>query len=414
MADWQSFFNTVKPHPPAFYASCASALEAQDFYAPSDVVEADISRDDFMRAVSPGASAEVVTFLGEVFDALVVKFATGGATISGAVDIVEDTQEDLAFPYLVGPFTMATANLVNAYNAFHSAHGTTMGIPKPDPASNESCMTGLDPGVAGFGRGADMIFCQLSPLHRITLDDETKALANIPRAATTFAWAYPIVQDPTNPLTLNDRPEGNYCTFGGYCYFDDSRNVVGTNAICPANLDVLGLMFGRPHLLDAESTSTLTKQGRFQDITIPMMTQKGATHFAWIRPGEFPDTIAAPDGAFAYKFGPPSDGKPKYYPVVSKPTYTTDMKNEELDSEEAWVCVRGAGRRPQIELLKIFNKSKSFDENCSSNELEVEKPIKEVVAYKERNPTQQLKYEEWRKCKPQGNLTQPWILEVIR
>merc|ERR1719482_726345 len=45
----------------------------------------------------------------------------------------------------------------------------------------------MDPYAAGMGE-SDIVFCQLSPLHPITLDAETKVAANIPAAAIHFAW----------------------------------------------------------------------------------------------------------------------------------------------------------------------------------------------------------------------------------
>merc|ERR1719491_1117599 len=143
----------------------------------------------------------------------------------------------------------------------------------------------MDPQAAGMG-GAEMVFGQISPLHAITLDSETKVVANIPKSATFFAWAYPMVLEPgcRGPTGV---AEASFIKYGGDIYFNDHRNVVGTNCISPASLGTLGLMFGRQQRLPASVAEEMTKQGRFQEITLEALSSKGATHFGWIRPGEF-------------------------------------------------------------------------------------------------------------------------------
>jgi len=191
----------------------------------------------------------------------------------------------LEFPVSIGPFTMARANLAAAFNSFWTQHN----FPRPDPASDENSMAGMNPHSAGMGDG-EIVFCQLSPLHAITLDTETKAAANIPTNATSFAWAYPMVLE-SGVRRPRGEPEAAFLDYGGYMYFDDHRMVVGTNAIVPAPLGTLGLMFGRPQPLAENIAATLTRQGRFQEITLKPLADKGASHFAWIRPGEFADEV---------------------------------------------------------------------------------------------------------------------------
>merc|ERR1711862_993915 len=41
---------------------------------------------------------------------------------------------------------------------------------------------------------------------------------------------------------------------------------------------------------------------RFHAVTTERIRRGGAVQFAWIRPGEFSEFVAAPHGAFAYKF----------------------------------------------------------------------------------------------------------------
>merc|ERR1711879_642665 len=106
------------------------------------------------------------------------------------------------------------------------------------------------------------MFCQLSPLHHITLDDETKAAAKIPRDAAHFAWAYPVVEDGSGRQRARSSAEGAFLQFGGYVYFNESRDAVGANSICPAAIGTLGLMFSRPQILPQDVADVLTQQGR--------------------------------------------------------------------------------------------------------------------------------------------------------
>merc|ERR1712107_273285 len=128
---------------------------------------------------------------------------------------------------------------------------------------------------------------------------------------------------------------------------------IGTNSIVPVALDSPGLTFGRSHILPERIAVVLTQHGRFQEVNLEMLTERGATHFAWIRPGEFCDDIANPNGSFAYKFG----GRgPRYYPVVDTPTFTRCMLEEELDDTEAWVVLR-IRRPPALDRLVILDKA---------------------------------------------------------
>lgn len=312
----------------------------------------------------------------------------------------------LEFPTIIGPFTMSTANLARAFSTFYSQHSS---FPKPDPESSENSMTGMNPHAAGMGEG-DILFCQLSPLHIITLDEETKKAANIPAAAIHFAWAYPMVLEPgvRRPTGV---AEAAFIDYGGYIYFDDHRNVVGTNAISPAPFGTLGLMFGRPQPLPESVVDMLTKQGRFQEVTLTALSDKGATHFGWIRPKEFPDDVASADGCFAYKF---ADGSTRYFPVVSKPVFTKELLEEELEPSEAWVVVRGATAQPSTELAIIFDKAKTFEENIYNNAhgVQVSGEWSDVRISRDSHPV--VGYEQWASSAVQGSLADPWIFELVR
>lgn len=329
----------------------------------------------------------------------------------------------LEFPATIGPFTMQSADVAGAFNAFYRQHQ----FPKPDPESDENSMAGMDPSRAGIS-GNEMVFCQLSPLHRITLDGEAKAAANIPEAAVFFAWAYPVVLTSEHNSRGAQPTQRAFLDYGGYTYFNEQRDVVQTNCISPAPLGTPGLSFGRPQILTEKVCQTLTRQGRFQEITLDALAQKGATHFAWIRPGEFRDDIASNDGCFAYKFaGAPA----RYFPVVSNQVFTKDMLEEDLDENEAWVVLRDFRKNPEIEKVLVFDKSRSISENLeqnpnmsnnvsSSNNQSYGNEVADafegndihICLAKDSNGENTISYEEWMKLTDQGTVADPWIISV--
>jgi len=278
----------------------------------------------------------------------------------------------LEFPSTIGPFTMQPCRVHNAINAFYRQHQ----FPKPDPTSDGNSMAGVDPGAAGLGSG-EILFCQLSPLHRITLDDETKAAANIPRASEYFAWCYPVVDDGV-PIQ-GSSPEALFLQFGGYVYFSVSSDAIGSNCIAPAPLGTLGLMFGRAQSLLQPVVDTLTRQGRFQEVTLKPLSDKGAT----------------------------------YFPVVSKPVFTTDLLDEELDDSETWGIVRIA--IPMVERLLIFDRNKSFADNLQGNpakDLFVQVSDDDVYVTKASSRGDGLPYDQWRTLTERATLSDPWVFNV--
>jgi len=303
------------------------------------------------------------------------------------------------FPDSVGPFLTTPCRIAPGINAFYRQNE----FPKPDPASDEPSMAGVDPQAAGMGIG-DILFCQLSPLYQITLDAETKAAANIPGTATHFAWCYPAVGAEMIP---GSSAEAMFLKLGGYLYFDSSRSAVGANAIQPAALGTLALMFGRAQPLPAATEEMLTKQGRFQDVTLDALTVHGATHFAWIRPQEFNTQVAAPDGAFSYKF---AGGGAKYFPVVGTPIFTPEMLEEELDDTEAWVVVRIG--EPQVERVVMFNKEADFNTNTTQQKLEGLAQANDDQVTCTLGQQVDIPYSEWKATQSSGSIADPWILTV--
>jgi hypothetical protein len=272
-------------------------------------------------------------------------------------------------------------------------------------------MAGIDPQAAGL-RSFDIIFCQLSPLHTITLDLEAKIAAGIPSDATFFAWAYPVVEDVGSPIRFREDASGAFMRYGGFLYFDRDSSVVGANGIAPAPPGSRGLVFSWPQPLPDNVTECLTLQGRFQEVTLDVLVSKGATHFAWIRPNEFQDQLASANGAFAYKF---SMGGHRYFPVTDKPVCNPELLEEELESTEAWVIIRNAQTTPSLEVLQIFDRTLTFEENAhnneNSNQVEIES-VRDLSVQRGDDPP--MSYAQWMLASGCGSPAQPWIITLLR
>lgn len=102
---------------------------------------------------------------------------------------------------------------------------------------------------------------------------------------------------------------------GGFVYFSESREAIGTTSISPAAFGT-SLIFGGAQPLPESVADILACKGRFQEITLEALLRKDATHFAWIRPEEFSESIDCPHGAFGYKFSTPPS---KYFPLLRGP-----------------------------------------------------------------------------------------------
>jgi len=121
-------------------------------------------------------------------------------------------------------------------------------------------------------------------------------------------------------------PERAFLEYGGYVYFDHNCTVVGTTSISPASVGT-GLLFGASIPLPEDVAEALSRQGRFQEVTFEALLQKGATHFAWLRPKEFASSgLHCPSGAFAYKFA--TGDEARYFPVAGKPLISDTLQEQ--------------------------------------------------------------------------------------
>lgn len=268
-------------------------------------------------------------------------------------------------------------------------------------------MVGVDRGRCGLPQGEEVYF-QFSPMYEVTLDDEAKDQAKIPRPSRHFAWAYPALDSEL--FAQGNTPEMNFLAFGGYTYFDQARSAIGTNAIAPAPIGTPGLSFGRAQNLPKDIEKVLHRDGRFQEITLQAFNDEGASHFAWIRPTEFEGRIASPDGAFAYRFLS-GEAPALYFPVVDKPVFTPDMCAMALESDEAWVVVRL--EHPTIERVEVFSKQESFNKNCEETGLDriIQASDDAIQCSRSTGPT--ISYAAWKANSDGGSIADPWILKVL-
>jgi len=176
---------------------------------------------------------------------------------------------------------------------------------------------------------------ETSPFFLITIPrkDETYQLIRIPENAHYFCWAYPVdsefTVDEYSHEDMND-----FLTLGGYLYFDKKLNLIRSNALKKKGFQ---LQFSSPHELKETMLNVLEEENRFHEITIDALKDKGATHFAWVLPGEFskmnyPGLSEFHPGAFAYKYDTPK--KNNYFvlaavdSVVGKKKVQTDASFE--------------------------------------------------------------------------------------
>lgn len=58
-------------------------------------------------------------------------------------------------------------------------------------------------------------------------------------------------------------------------------------------------------------------QPHLHEVTLPFMLDAGATHYAWVPPGEtFGSGVQNVQGGFCYLFSPDSDHKDRIFPLI--------------------------------------------------------------------------------------------------
>ncbi len=154
----------------------------------------------------------------------------------------------------------------------------------------------------------------LSLRHPVTLAVSDMAAAQIPRTATSFAFAYPLEgvwhEVDKSELNLLD-PYHAFAAIGGFVYWDEHGAVCGVNALS----DGPGLHLIGPYRLGLNSgalrAGLLLGEGegrRAQPVTIKKLVACGVRAFCWISPSEAFDDVDGsrwPHGAFVYFFDQP-------------------------------------------------------------------------------------------------------------
>ena len=184
---------------------------------------------------------------------------------------------------------------------------------------NRPCYTQLKAaGIEGRGR--------LSPAAMVSLTDEAKEAAKLPKGAAHFCFAYPLAfadgggggggEDVILPSLLSD-PRISLLALGGFVYWDAHWRVCGVAALKVGT----ALRFDLPKALSRLAggagdllRSSLYDTDRIEQVTIQPMLDRGISGFCWLAPGEgFPgqDPSKAhpwPHGAFAYFFDDSTSG----------------------------------------------------------------------------------------------------------
>lgn len=137
----------------------------------------------------------------------------------------------------------------------------------------------------------------LSQTYPVTLTD--KKGANIPEAATHFAFLYPAQK--LKSTTRDDQISSIY-EMGGFAYYQNER-LVGVNHFTPRSPETKAIGFDdlKEVELDAstrEEFRNLIAQNKIPLVTIKKLRSKGVRHFMWVHPKDarFP----SPFGQFLY------------------------------------------------------------------------------------------------------------------
>eukprot|EP01083_Nonionella_stella_P068540 182101_1 len=273
----------------------------------------------------------------------------------------EQVVDPNTFPFKLGPFGICTSQV-----SLH--HFSTLICSPPDRNIHENGTYQIDPRQIKRDQNHDFthlmdffdyidkstsiniysygVSGNISPLHIVTLNAESKKHAQIPADAKYFAWCYPSVL-PSNEICLTQEqmptwaadPNIMFFTVGGYMYFDTKCQLLRINTLIPSADG--GLQFSKPMKWDNRFTSCLHKAGRFQDITLAALSKTGAKYFCWLFPQEELTNEQrstrrfTTHGGFVYLFHEPGDltnkdlvAKDRYFEVLGG-----ELKQQEVIKE---------------------------------------------------------------------------------
>ena len=172
---------------------------------------------------------------------------------------------------------------------------------------------------------------RLSPASPVSLGLSSLRSALIPKAATTFAFAYPLegMRDEADSLELDLLdPLISFVAVGGFVYWDQAGRVCGINALCEGK----GLHFNGPfrlgygagalrELLYTDDSATGCAP-RAQPVTIASVVHRGVKGFCWLSAGEKFEGVENarwPHGAFVYFYDEAQKESDCLFPVSEAP-----------------------------------------------------------------------------------------------
>lgn len=312
------------------------------------------------------------------------------------------------FPMTVGPFALEHSE--KATRALQDMCGNLV------PSSAFGCVS-LEPEKLGLdedGAGCvQMIRCMRSPLSPVTAPTEARGGAKIPEQAVSYAFVYPTFKRVGHGTSL----EHLFLEYGGFLYFGQDNQLISAVAFVLqkelGTIDSGGLHFGRAQVFPKKFAETLTKAGRFQDVTLQLIRSKGAERFAWIWPKEFQGLAVGDGGCFVFHFG---GDKYRYYPMVTTPIFTPKLVEMSLahdpTTHEAWVVVRREGAPHDVEEVRAFDKTKSLAQNMGRPEDDKELSRARVAACLDDSLAAPLSYYQWQRSAEAGTHEAPWILTI--
>ncbi|ETO26278.1 hypothetical protein RFI_10861 [Reticulomyxa filosa] len=261
------------------------------------------------------------------------------------------------FPNKLGPFGIQRTSYSATHFSTLFVHPKDDGFYQLDPLrifkERDPALTTLKEFLQFVVKNGDSstneygVIGQISPVYAVTLDSHAKKKAGIPENSTKFAWMYPGTL-PTSELAVHPRMATAWMgdcnisilTVGGYAYFNDEDKLLAVNALTPAKNG--GLQFSPPKKWDASFTKKLYRKGRFQEITLAALSDKGASRFAWLFPNEELTNDRnetrkfCAHGGFVYLFHDIDDSSPEkvardcYFEVLSGSDYRDNGDNDGL------------------------------------------------------------------------------------
>ena len=137
----------------------------------------------------------------------------------------------------------------------------------------------------------------LSPPVRVTITEpQARRSAGIPAAAAFYAFAYPLecLAGQYDTLVASEGRSDGWLYFlllGGWCYFDEHRNLISTNAIVLTRSPLARLTLQGPFTPQREAVDHLRLANRLQNITLRPLLEQGFQRFGWVNPGEAPGGV---------------------------------------------------------------------------------------------------------------------------